>query len=304
MKIQKIRTGLSAIAAAAAMLAMTAPAMAAPIPPDFVINPDALVVGGYPTLSNFTSDKMTIHSSELLTNVGTTGHTGSGTGTITTFLDNGNVVGTSGLGSVYKLYITFTITDHLTGGTFNAAGSTYALDQLDIQFWADPDASSLIVEAGQAASGPGTVGTPAGLTGLNGDEFVLAVANLRDGDAAFNPATGGLGAALNASLNFAVCSAANTALQGSNVIVGGLAAACAGGQGAAFFAEPQPFYDIAFTANNNPGPSAFVHPDDNTVAVRSDGAVEFARSVPEPGSLALVGLGLFAFGMIGKRRKG
>jgi hypothetical protein len=317
MKMQTLRKTLIAAAATVAAATFAPMAYAVPVAPNFIINP--VPASGAPIVplgqSNFEASAMTVSSSELLhSDFMNNTHSAQGAAAVQGFKLGNNPLTLldTGLGNYYKLYVTFELKDKLATGSFNGANSTYDLTQLDIKFWADPDKLTVITPAGSGVTvgdNPLTVpveasytsGTETMVTGSMADDILLAVGSLKEGKAGLNAAGGGLGAFLNATLSFAVCSGSGTAKQGATTISTGLAADCDTAAGLAFFAEPQPFYDVAFSALNNAGPTAFVHEDGTVAITTASGDIVFANSVPEPGSLALFGLGLM--GLMGLSRR-
>lgn len=295
MKSSKIKT---AARAAVALLALAAAPHALADAPPFTINPLAL-----PTAlpyGPFVANQISGSSSQLLQVSGDT-NTGSGWLTFGSFSIGGASIdsATTGVGAVggYRLYVTFELTNvYREGGTGNnTAGSFNDLTQLDFKFYADPGLNTTFSQA------DANTNTQATVNGNTGDDILLAVGNLVDGITGLNEEGG---ATLNATQNFAVCTGAGTATLGGVPVAGGLAALatdCDNAIGSAFFAEPNPFYSLVFDAFNNTSQGVVIN--GNLVSINNaSGTVDFNGQVPEPGTLALLGLGLAGLSLTRRRR--
>jgi len=257
-------------------LALSASAFAIP---QFQVDPDSNAA----TLNSFYATSINGGSSERLTiNAG-----GPGVGSLSTsfgymsfsgFTNDGPLglpLGTvpaidSGLGNTYGLYLTFDLVATLASGTVGTIGSSYILSSLNFQVWQDTDFANAATRTTFSAA---TLASEASI-GQNAGDTLFGSGSLIAGLAGIDAAGG---AFLNSTTTYANTAAGN-----------------------AFFVDPSPFYNLAFNAFNNTSQGVSIN--GTHVAITAAGAVDF-NQVPEPATLALLGMGLIGMGVSLRKRK-
>ena len=241
----------------------------------FTVDPNgAFGATGGPHVGPFQANFITGNSSTLVAlNAGHQTAAGAGWVNFSAFVNDGsNVLGTvSGLNNNWQMWAEFSYTLQLTSGTYAATNSTYNVTGLHVNFWVDPS-----IATATSFTQATTVGGAATVT-HGADSFQFANADLIVGVANIN-SLGGTG--FNSTNTFELLNP----------------------QGTSLFTAPVPFYNFQFDEFNNTSQGVTVVPNQFITINQTSGGVDFNR-IPEPATLALLGIGLLGIGASTRRRK-
>jgi len=233
---------------------------------------DAAGLSGAGTVFNANSAAGT--SSEHLFVSSPTTFAGAGWAQFTSLNDQSAALLGSGYG-VTGLYATFTLSltyQAFSPGGFGLNNSFYSVDSFTFNLYRDAGAANTFTQANATA---GTLATVQNA----GTDILLGSGTLVSAGSA--GIINGTGTFLNVSTDFAL-----------NAI------------GQTYFFDPLPFYNLALAGFTSTGGAWLFNAGTGMASVgNAGGVVDFRNSVPEPGTLALVGIALLGLAARSRRSK-
>jgi hypothetical protein len=244
--------------------------------PDFTVN-EGSVAGATAALVN--ADKITGNYTEVITFSGNTFNVSLLWNAGQFIANDGKTAVPSQLGQTgstipaqYGLYALYT-----GNGTFSTTGGVTSFNFANggsLNVFLDPSTNTTFNQ-------PGNGSTPY-TTANSGDDILIATGTPTSGTGTLNPAlstcSGGGGSGINCG-SFGAASTFNLTTAGSG-----------------FFTAPNPFYNVSFQSGqlNNFSPTG-------TQVI--NGSLDVVFAVPEPASVALIGLGLMGLGLSRRRKQ-